>query len=886
MSIDASEVNRPQTRSIDDGQKTHWREALVSKPPYNWRSQDWIIFKKAEWYYAFHNAYGREEASRIARELGYTGPEIDAIRSLSKTRLASSSLDFINQVRKRCRVGDLAAEMVRRGLLLDNKADIDAIINQMMTWNDDAFNAMKRVVLRHPLFGYPNITSLDNQQVQQELQDAEHNYEQTLERNMGDNHTPKEMLDAEKRLVAAEQKWMDAFKTEMSGKTPTNTVHNDIILRWNNLSDELRASPEAILAWKAYSSTLDVNHLDHYMNAVKLNEAIPVADLNTKPTTQAPPASTINPFSFDEKVKAERSFTSLSTHVQLSREGQKAWAEYLISGDSRYLNDYVKSQVQPPSKAVYGEWVEPGKPEPRSISISDMDKARAYQQAMMGAKVAEQFLHTPNHHEKLVLPNDRQRLDKSINSIQELKSELDKKFADLSAQIQNADARSKIEPPKTANAGAFNEADIAALEQMLDAIEGGQVKTNPTQLNELHQLVDDVENKIRTIYEGGLPPETQHVEREPVMAKSKSGWVTEVDGTKKHYTKEGVLHMEGQPAEVRPNGTQLYYVNGALHRDGGQPAMQGARGTQKYAVNGKYHRLGGLPAITWSKGPYRFEYWVNGEIQRAQRKDGTQEWFAPGSTERDDAAYHRTDGPAVIHPNGAEEFWLNGAKYTQAGWLTALERLNANQEEALDQELIDEDPIEAVEELEEVVTTKTKTTKATKETKMEKPSFTEMFKANAVSAGYRVAGTQITNVVKGAFLTAMANRGTEGGTLQAIKGFLDSDLGEAFIAFAIGSGLIYLPGGIGDKPEVQRLAEEMRVNGMATTGNLIMGEAMQHLIPAVMQIVNTLPAVTPEKTNTVRVIEAADTSKLAAAMEEEENEEATEEVALAKTMKA
>ena len=185
------------------------------------------------------------------------------------------------------------------------------------------------------------------------------------------------------------------------------------------------------------------------------------------------------------------------------------------------------------------------------------------------------------------------------------------------------------------------------------------------------------------------------------MSKNKTGWITEPDGTQKHYDKNGVLHKEDGPAEVRPNGTVLYYRNGSLHRDGNLPAMMGIRGTEKFAVDGKYHRLGGLPAITWSRGPFRFEWWSNGEIQRAQRKDGTQEWYAPGCADRDEALLHRVDGPAVIHTNGVEEFWLHGAKYPNRDfWLQALNQENLAKQEiaSLDQGLIDEDPIDDVEE--------------------------------------------------------------------------------------------------------------------------------------------------------------------------------------------
>ena len=370
-----------------------------------------------------------------------------------------------------------------------------------------------------------------------------------------------------------------------------------------------------------------------------------------------------------------------------------------------------------------------------------------------------------------------------------------------------------------------------------------------------------------------------YLEREMKMARPKNGWFTEPDGTQKHY-KDGKLHMDGdRPAEIRPNGTELYYRQGKLHRDGNKPAMMCHRGTVKYAVNGKYHRVGGEPAIVWSKSPYAKEWWLNGEIQRVLKRDGTQEWFAPGATDRDAGILHREDGPAVIHPNGRTEFWLDGVQYrTQAAWEEALVHRNNSQDEALDRELIDEDPIDDY-------TTETPTQVQTTQKegkKMNKPSFTEILKQNAVDAGYRVAATQSTNIVKNAILTVMRNKGADDGAIAGFAKFLDTEFGAALISFALGSGLHYVPH-FSEDPRVQRLAEEMRVNGMATAGNAVIGEAMNHVLPALTQVLQNLPAV-EESASNVRVIESSSESRLAEALEEETTE--SEETVPAKTMKA
>ena len=49
----------------------------------------------------------------------------------------------------------------------------------------------------------------------------------------------------------------------------------------------------------------------------------------------------------------------------------------------------------------------------------------------------------------------------------------------------------------------------------------------------------------------------------------------------------------------------------------------------------------------------------NGRISRVEvveviiDPDGTQRWFLDGRL-------HREDGPAITHPDGAQEFWENG----------------------------------------------------------------------------------------------------------------------------------------------------------------------------------------------------------------------------------
>jgi hypothetical protein len=72
--------------------------------------------------------------------------------------------------------------------------------------------------------------------------------------------------------------------------------------------------------------------------------------------------------------------------------------------------------------------------------------------------------------------------------------------------------------------------------------------------------------------------------------------------------------------------------------------------------NQLYHREDG-PAIIDGEGN-KYWYWRDkqhrdGDLPAVEMKDGTLGWFRHGQQ-------HRETGPAVIHPDGREEYWLNG----------------------------------------------------------------------------------------------------------------------------------------------------------------------------------------------------------------------------------
>lgn len=352
--------------------------------------------------------------------------------------------------------------------------------------------------------------------------------------------------------------------------------------------------------------------------------------------------------------------------------------------------------------------------------------------------------------------------------------------------------------------------------------------------------------------------------------KTLNGWINDDMGTAKHYV-NGVLHSDFGPAEKRDNGTILYYRNGLLHRDGDEPAMISAGGSYKYARNGKYHRDGDRPAITWSKGGnagYREEYWKDGEVYKAVQKDGTIVHFSPNCTKISSAILSNNAGPAVIRPNGDTEYWLNGTRYyTINEWESAVRLYEATlkNEEMLRNKYDSE-------------TTTTTTVKA-KGTKMNKPSFTETLKSNATEAAYRVGATQATKAVKTALINVMRNKGSNEGMILSLQNFLDSEFGEALIGLCLGLALQNLPH-FNEDARVQKLAEEMRVGGMATAGNAVIGEAVGHLLPALSSVLESLPEVNEK--NVTRIKEE---NTLHQAMKESEEMEMSEVKSL-RTMKA
>jgi len=147
----------------------------------------------------------------------------------------------------------------------------------------------------------------------------------------------------------------------------------------------------------------------------------------------------------------------------------------------------------------------------------------------------------------------------------------------------------------------------------------------------------------------------------------------------------------------------------------------------------------------------------------------------------------------------------------------------------------------------------------------------DMVKTDAIEAGYRVAGRQMTKGVKAGILMLMKDKGMDGGKLEAIREVLDTEVGDAIISTLLGYGLTYVPQ-LKDDPRAAKLAEEFRINGMATAGNLAIDTTMTYLLPVVTEAMSALPAV-EEK---MRVEEHTHASSEEEEMNQEEEEEKKE----------
>lgn len=121
-------------------------------------------------------------------------------------------------------------------------------------------------------------------------------------------------------------------------------------------------------------------------------------------------------------------------------------------------------------------------------------------------------------------------------------------------------------------------------------------------------------------------------------------------------------------------------------------------------------------------------------------------------------------------------------------------------------------------------------------------SFSQMINGDMEKVAYRVARKQMYNGVKNALLIALQAKASSMSDeqLKLAKQLLESEIGEAIIDGLLGLALTYTPK-ICDDPRAKVLAEEFRVQSIATVGNAVLDSAIGVVTPLLSGALNNIP---------------------------------------------
>jgi hypothetical protein len=192
---------------------------------------------------------------------------------------------------------------------------------------------------------------------------------------------------------------------------------------------------------------------------------------------------------------------------------------------------------------------------------------------------------------------------------------------------------------------------------------------------------------------------------------------------------------------------------------------------------------------------------------------------------------HYSDQGNIINTNGK----LN--KIENVRWLTPEEKAHWSK---LSPDLFKIKPLKKLSTKEPQMTNSVFDIHDAPEAAKETPSFMDNLKKDTVNAGYRVAATQVGKLAQNGIVIALEKKGMGNDKVAAIKDLLESEVGTALIQVLLGYGLNYVPGMKND-PRVERLAEEFRVSGTAVAGNLVVGSALEYVLPAIQEAIKSLP---------------------------------------------
>ena len=117
------------------------------------------------------------------------------------------------------------------------------------------------------------------------------------------------------------------------------------------------------------------------------------------------------------------------------------------------------------------------------------------------------------------------------------------------------------------------------------------------------------------------------------------------------------------------------------------------------------------------------------------------------------------------------------------------------------------------------------------------PTFGEMLIDDAKQAGYRVAANQIVRGVKASILALMHKSGSP--HIKALEEMLDTEYGASLISFLLGLGLQQTPWV--EDPRVEKISEELRVEGLSQAGNATFQLLMEALLPVMTSALSKIP---------------------------------------------
>jgi hypothetical protein len=115
-------------------------------------------------------------------------------------------------------------------------------------------------------------------------------------------------------------------------------------------------------------------------------------------------------------------------------------------------------------------------------------------------------------------------------------------------------------------------------------------------------------------------------------------------------------------------------------------------------------------------------------------------------------------------------------------------------------------------------------------------SFKTQLKSDAIDAAWRVGATQSTKATKHILVAAAKKYELSSPAIKLLADLLDSEFGEALIAFAAGHSLHHIK-----NDKATKLAKELRVHGMTLGGNMLMDNVLSMLQPELMEILKSLP---------------------------------------------